>query len=142
MVSKDNIQPLIGRRFILPFIALFFVNILLICYEINTGFEDISDKKNIYWMKFVFLIIFVITQTVNAMIISWFGLLIGVFIGSVFDFMDKFFGFLFVVSLWMITFAGCFITSFYALLGEMSADSRLQIQCTILLTRDGQTFRL
>ena len=40
MISKDIIQRLLRRRFILPLIALFLVNILLICYEPNTGSEQ------------------------------------------------------------------------------------------------------
>ena len=64
MDSINNIQPSIRRVFILSFVALFFINILLICYEINTGFEKKSDEMNR-----INAIDFILSNNVNSMII-------------------------------------------------------------------------
>ena len=139
MDSYDNIQPLIGRRFILPFIILFFANILLICYELNTGFEHIFKERK---RSVIFNLVFSITQTLNSSIIAFVVTAISIYIASKSHIKDSGFNVIIVfLTLFTIFFGTIFVCfgisclymsteSFGALL---STDSRFQIQCTLLL---------
>ena len=134
MDSYDNIQPLIGRRFILPFIILFFANILLICYELNTGIEHILNEKN---RSFIFKLVFSTTQSLNSWIIAFVALPIGFYIAS----HIKASGFIVILSIFVTFFVILFACvgicglsmSTISFGAQLSADSRLQIQCTVLL---------
>ena len=92
MDSEDN-QPLNERQIILPFIALFFVNILLICYELNTGFEHNSDEM------IIFKVVYILIQVWSAMNT---GLLVhqaGFFIGLNYDlFCETYNSFIYMLS--------------------------------------------
>ena len=135
MDSYDNIQPLIGRRFILPFIVSFFANILLFCYELNTGFEHILNQKN---PSFILVLVFGITQIVNSWIIASVVIAISIDIGSKFHIKATDFIFLLTFTSFFVIFfvclgISCLSISTKSLVDKMSTDSRLQIQCTVLL---------
>ena len=137
MDSYDNIQPLIGRRFILPFILLFFANILLICYELNTGIEHILNEIK---SSVIFPFVFSTTQIVNSWIIALVAFPIGFYIASKYQTHSKasdLIIFLTFVTFFVILFvcAGICVLSMstISLVAQLSTDSRLQIQCTVLL---------
>ena len=135
MDSYDNIKPLIGRRFILPFIVSFFVNILIICYELNTGLENISNEMI---RCVIFAFVFGITQIVNSSIIAFAVFAISLDITSN---CESHIGFMVLIIsgiLFFVIFAVRFGISFLSILtislvAQMSTDSRLQIQCIVLL---------
>ena len=129
MNSEDNIQPLIGRRFILPFIALFFANILFFCYELNTGFEQkINERLNL--LKLVF----VITIEVNAVITALTSITICEIIGNKYNFGKTYKYFPTILS--FVTYSVCYAARNCSLAFEISTDSRLQMQCTIFLVSE------
>ena len=135
MDSEDNIQPLIGRRFILPFIVLFFVNIFVICYELNTGFENIFNGTNNFACT-----VFILTQTVNSSIIVLVVMTISLYIAYKFESHREFAYLIVVLSPVTSVFTSLVFTDTWgrsistdSLGAQMSADSRLQIQCSVLL---------
>ena len=136
MDSYDNIKPLIGRRFILPFIVSFFVNILVICYELNTGFEHISNEKI---RCVIFALVLGIPQIVNSLIIAFAVTAISIYIGSkshikVHDLLILLISFTLFFAIFVVCFGIClFSITHRSLVAQMSTDSRLQIQCSVLL---------
>ena len=142
MDSEDNIKPFIARRFILPFIVSFFVNILLICNELNTGFENIFNGDNN-----LTCLVFILTQIVNSSIIALVVFAIGsynLYIGYIrynrLQSHSETSYFIFILS-----FVTSFVVFYYfvkssfqsistkSLSAQISTDSRLQFQCTLFL---------
>ena len=135
MDSEDNIQSFIGRRFILPFIVLFSVNILVICYELNTGFENIFNEENNFACT-----VFILTQVLNSLIIALVVMTISLYIGYKLESHRNVSYFIVVLSPITSFFTSCVLTEIWCRSintepfgAQMSADSRLQIQCTVLL---------
>ena len=125
--SEDIINLLIAIRFVQPFIISFLFNTLFICYELNTGFEHILNERNSF-----FNIVFTIMQTMNAVVI---GVVVIAIVSEIcwkYHFSKKtfiYFGSILSIGISWV----CLFGSFYSLLSEISADSRLKIQCSILL---------
>ena len=121
MISKDIIQRLLRRRFILPLIALFLVNILLICYEPNTGSEQ----------KFFFNGF----QCINATIIAMSLNIIATKIALKYHYFRKIIIFLGSIlgGVSLVIFDVCDKVSQNSMDGQMSDDSRLEIRCTQLI---------
>ena len=89
--ESEEIQPLIGKRlkFSFLYIILFFVNILLICYELNTGFEPIMNEKPFVYKDLVLDLALECCHTLNMFIILRAVFAIGINIGSKFDYFGK-----------------------------------------------------
>ena len=125
-VSEDK-KPSIRRPFKRLDFLVFFGNTFLIWYELNVGFKYIlNDRYN-----FVRFWIFNSCQDWNSFIFLRIVFAIGVNIGLKYDYFGK--KLLYFVSLSVPSFLISYAyrsVSRYSMDGQMSDDSRLQIQCT------------
>ena len=111
------------------YIILFFVNNLLIYYEMNTGFEHILNEYYILYY------IFDICHTINSLIVLRAVFAIGFEIGLKYNYFGKTFTY-FAAILSVVTFVISYVfskVSLNSLDGQMSDDSRLHIHCTQLI---------
>ena len=127
-VSEDK-KPSIRRPYKRSDFLVFFCNTFLIWYELNTGFEYILNEGfNVVGF------VLEICQYYNAMVFFRIVLAIGANIGLKYNYFGK--KWLHFVSAFVpsyLIFCVYWKLHYYSMDGQMSDDSRLQIQCTELM---------